>query len=226
MIQDARHFLISSDYPMDFIVWEGNGQVSSYNYHQTTDTVKHNLPYTPLVFGQFSLDGGNTWFPAQVNDYYTNKIDFWVESDATNVYVHCTALENNAKTATYRLWAFAPANSAGRATTPSQSNLFYLDSDSNYSKLVKAGVWDIQSGDRKTIYNHNLGYIPEVMVWLETSDGKIRDGQSVFSGKTEYWPIQYMQIDENNLYAEFSSNTQGMVTFSKVHYRIYGDQNG
>lgn len=230
MAQDPRKFIVSSDYPMDFIIWNSEGEVTSQNLSPTTYTIAHGLPYTPLVFGQFSLDNGNSWLPLGINDFFTNKIDIYSESDNTNVYIHFTYLQSGTKTAKFRVWAFAPANASGIIQTPQQSsNVFHLDTDFNYSKLVHAGEWTIETGDRKTIYQHGLGYIPEVMAWLETNTGKISDARPVFSDHPEYWPEQYVQINNNNLYAKFSSanqGTTGTTIYTKVHYRIYGGENG
>lgn len=222
-----RQYIINSDYPMDFIVWGGTGSGSSSSYNQSIITIAHKLPFKPLVFGQFSLDSGATWMPMGLYDYFVNKIDIWVESDATNVYVNFTYLASGTKTVQFRLWAFAPSDADSSITIPSKSsNSFRLNSDFNYSKLVKADKWNIVTGSRQTIFAHGLGYVPEVMAWFETSNGRIRDAGSQFSGNTNYWPIQYVQVDSSNLYARFSSATIGSLSYVAVHYRIYGDLNG
>lgn len=222
-----RDYIVNSDYPMDFIVWGGTGNSTSSNYNQTVTTISHGLPFKPLVFGQFSLDNGATWMPMGLYDYFVNKIDIWIESDATNVYVNFTYLASGSKTIQFRIWAFAPADADASVVIPaSSSNDYRLNTDFNYSKLVKAGKWTITTGARQTIFSHGLGYTPEVMVWFETSNGRIRDAAAQFSGNTTYWPIQYTQIDNTALYARFTSTAIGSLNYTAVHYRIYGDLNG
>ena len=223
---DVRKFIINSDYPMDFIVWKGSGDVSSSGYNQSTITIAHGLNFTPLVFGQFSLDDGSTWFPLGLYDHYTNKVDIGAESDGTNVYVNFTCLDSGSKTAKVRLWGLAPSTADSSVTVPSGVNHFRLNSDFNYSKLVAAGRWPIQTGSRQTIYSHNLGYVPEVMTWVELSNGRIREPSPQFSNNTGYWPTQCTEIDDHALYGLYTSNSAGSETYTHIHYRIYGGQNG
>ena len=227
MVQDARKFLVSSDYPMDSVVWSTSGDIFSLAHNYTDVVISHGLPFIPLIIGQFSTDNGTTWIPftptSAMFGFYLDAV-----ADATNVTVTLSTSDANIS-AKYRMWAFAPSNASGQITPPEPTSNYILNSDYNYSKLVSAGIWNVVAGEEKVLYKHNLGYIPEVMVWGENSDGTIAQRLQTISSNTSYERSLYTRIDDTNLYGYASTgtlSTSGIGNTIKIHYRIYGDQNG
>lgn len=225
MAGDARKFIITSDYPMDFIVWNGEGQLTDIPGSGTsTYAMAHNLPYAPLPFGILSADDGETWEPfgPEHSGFWS-----WVESDEDNVTVYLST-RNDPVTIKFKLWGYAPSDTS--AYTDSwvgdvDENSFFIDSDFDYSKLVYAGKWDVEEGDKTVIYNHNLGYIPQVATWEEYDTGVVWDGgwQTSTDASKEF--TKYIQVDENNLYAQVSDvNASSMGELVRLHYRIYGNE--
>ena len=66
------------------------------------------------------------------------------------------------------------------------------------------------------------------MVWFENTDGVIYDWSSTISSDASKQDTQSINIDNNSLYATFSSLDIGgdYGTLAKIHYRIYADEIG
>lgn len=227
MARDPRNFIVETqDYPMDFIVGYWTTDISSSDYNVITKTVAHGLGYTPLLFGSYSLDNGSTWLPVGLNDYYTNQSDCWVEADATNIYVNFTNLKSGSRTAKVKLWGFMPTTADRANDAPDNANAFFLNTNFNYSKLVKAGRWGFSTGSNKLLATHDLGYKPEVLVWAETSNGRIAPLDIQFSNHTDWVPDHFVYVTDSGLYATNSSADYHSSTLNALHYRIYGAENG
>lgn len=229
MYQDVRNFLVTSDYPMDIIVWDYTGEIVANPGDERTVNLPHELPYAPLTFGIYSIDDGETWvsFGESVAD---NKLTVNSSSDGTNVTISYISLNSApAVTALYKVWAYAPAGSGASAPSIIGESRFHINTDYNYSKLVYAGTWDAQVGNDIVMYEHNLGYVPQAQYWLETTTGEIMNISPEFSSDTSREPTMCCYIDDNKIY--FSASTLDMDTYpesvlAKVHFRIYGDEVG
>jgi len=224
MLQDPRKFSVSSDYPMDFIVWYTEGTLTDTpDGGEQYAHIAHHLPYTPLVFGILSTDDGTTWeaFGPEHSGFWS-----WAEADSTEVRVALYA-RTDPVTIKFKLWGYPPSDGSGIVdiiNTGAQDNVYHIDSDLDYSKLVKAGVWDVVKGDRVVVYNHALGFIPQVATWQEYDSGIIWDGGCTTSTDTAKQFTSYVQIDENNLYAKVDGDvTSDYGKLIKIHYRIYGN---
>lgn len=228
MVQDARKFLVTSDYPMDFIVWSTNGNFSANAHEQKTLKIPHGLPFTPLLFGIYSSDNGATWqaFGAEAG---TDAGVFWtfIDSDTTNATVTIWA-RNVAVSIIFKIWAFAPSGTEATLAVPATESIFHLNVDYNYSKLAHTGEWTASVGNNVVLCNHNLGYIPRAMVWFEYESGEIEDCFSQVSSNTTKRANHSIGLDETALYANFSDLNIGgdYGNISKVHYRIYADEVG
>lgn len=227
MARDPRNFIVETqDYPMDFVIGYWATDISSSDYNVATKAIAHGLGYTPLLFGSYSLDGGSTWLPVGLNDYYTNQSDCWVEADATNIYINFTNLKSGSRTATVKLWGLMPTTADRANNAPANTNNFHLNTLFNYSKLVVAGRWSFSTGSDKLLAIHNLGYKPEVLVWAETSNGRIAPFDIQISNHTDYVANNYVYATTMGLYTTNSSASYHSSTLSALHYRIYGAENG
>lgn len=209
------NYIVHSDYPMDEIVWTSEGMASSSSMSGTDTVITHGLPFAPLVFGQFSLDG-STWYPMNMEGFYTIKMTVSLFSDKQNVRINVIT-NRGAVTIRYRLWAFAAAGEQHKLPRIASANQFRFNTGYNYSKLVKAGVWNVVEGNEQVIYAHNLGYIPSVMAWQEESGGVI---QSVPQSDGDYQQ-KNVTVTDNELRGRFGA----YINPAKIHYRIYGGQN-
>lgn len=226
MAINPRAFIVNSHYPMDFVVGYWTGTVTSSSYNVATLTFSHGLGYTPLIFGMYSLDGGTTWMPIGLNDYYTNQADCWGQANSSQIKISFTALASGSKTAQVKVWGLMPSTASRKNNTPAQTNPYNLNTrDYDYSKLIAAGRWSATTGSTK-IYSHNLGYVPEAMVWAETSDGYITPFDPTYCTQTAYIPAQWADITTDGLWVYLSSLDYHSSTITALHYRIYGAQNG
>lgn len=227
MARDPRNFIVNTqDWPMDFVVGYWETTATSSNYDQTIVQIAHALRYPPLLFGVYSLDDGATWMPVGLNDYYTNQADCWVEADDVKIYVNFTCLASGSKTAKLKLWGLMPTTADQSNIVPSNANVFFLDTrDYDYSKLVAAGRWSFQTG-QNTVVAHNLGYIPEALVWAETSNGRIAPFDITWSSNTSYIGDNYVYLTTSELISKQTSSDYHADSISYLHYRIYGARNG
>ena len=167
---DARKFILNSDYSTPAFVakWEGSYTISANGY--LDPSFNHNLPFTPLVVGQWSLNPNfqpaydistqNGWFVGvqfnQVAGSTSSKIVFKLTNDY-----------GSSRTYYYRLFSFAPSDYDGDIPAIEDATNFRLNSDFNYPKLYAYGHSNLTTAD--FIVNHNLGYIPQARVWIYDS---------------------------------------------------------
>lgn len=221
MVQDARNFIVSSDYPMDYIIWNTVGDAQADAHEHKTISIPHNLGFAPLLFGMYSQDNGQTWTPfgPEADGFYISLV-----SDSQNTGIEILA-RSNPVSIKYKIWAYAQADINAVFDTINSEDNFVINSDYNYSKLFSAGAWDAEESENAIIFQHNLGYVPQIVVWYEFQNGKIYDGFSNISDDTSVQDQQAISVDNNNVYASFSTldigGDYGILT--KVHYRVYAD---
>ena len=223
MVQDARKFLVSSDYPMDLVAWSYSGEVAVQANAWSTINIPHGLPFKPLFFGLYSIDGGDTWVALDVE--IEGGAALYSQADSTNVTIEIHSRVTT--TILYKLWAYAPFGANAQVPTPSSENDFRVNSDHDYLKLVKSGTWRAEVGMGIGFYNHNLGYKPWVMIWLEMTDGTIQLPLFVRSEDSSIDPNRYISVDNTALRANFTSLNIGSIgTLYQIHYRVYADEIG
>lgn len=223
MVQDARKFLISSDYPMDLVVWSTSGEKVVAAQSWSTLDILHGLPFKPLFFGLYSIDGGNTWVALDVG--IANGADLYPQADSTKVSIEIHSRVQT--TLKYKIWAYAPSNASSEITPPSSENTFRINSDRDYLKLVKADIWNAVAGEDTVFYNHNLGYKPWAMMWFEYTDGTIHPPLFVKSGNASLSPNRCVSVDDNSLRASFTTLAiNADDTLKAIHYRVYADEIG
>ena len=207
---DARNFLINTDYPMDKIIYMASGSFSlGANGAGYTANVAHGLSFTPLLIGTWSTSSSFTvshecfWSGWEGVDI--NSIIMSISSDGTNTKLFAINGSNSAATTIYwRVYGFMPSNiNLDVSYTASLSSNFQLNSDYNYTKLIPE-LTGIATAAATTTITHNLGYRPQVIIW-------IKDG---------------MELEQRNIsgYAKVTTTTVVITAPSNdVHYRIYAD---
>jgi hypothetical protein len=199
MATDPRDFLINSDYEMDKIVYFTTGTITA----GSSDTIAHNLSFTPMVFGVFATDSDFTdthVLPFSAHDGEA----FTLSADNTNVNI---AYDNQDPTASvyYCIMGFEPDGSTADAPATSQyAGSLIIDTEYNYCKLYSNGY---VNGDADTTITHDLGYLPQIMAWTELNG--------------EYEPTNTSNIEITTTDINFNYAGAG---YDKVHYRIYYDE--
>lgn len=208
MAVDPRNFLLNTDYEMDKIIYFSEGSVDTGQ----TVTLSHGLSFIPLVFGVCAFNSDFSDSRTIPYNYTTasNSITFDIQSTATNVSLTFSDQSGSQSKMYYRIYGFEPTNSsAAVAPTNEHAKKFVLNTDYNYCKLYKKGI---QNGDGSVA--HNLGYIPQVLVWREASNAIYPVEQSTPSDPISNYPEQ-VQVTTQNI---------SFQNIGKAHYRIYYDE--
>ena len=174
MASDPNNFLLTTDYPLDKVVYLKSGFFSMGATTTGTESVTHGLPFTPLVAGYWSLtpdfsinyEFGNGTFPSgSLGDLFQRQISS-ISATSTIVKMDWSNI-STATTVYYRIYAFEP-NTSTAALLPisSQGDVFALSTDFNYLKLLEASSAVPGTAATYTV-SHNLGYIPQVLAWYE-----------------------------------------------------------
>lgn len=213
---DPREFLLNTDYEMDKIIYFKSG---SLNANQQID-VSHNLGFTPLLFGVCAFNSDFT-DPRGIPYEYTtqgNRITFDARSFSNKITLAYDNFAEGAPKMYYRLYGFEPSDSHAKVgATSKYSKQFILNTDYNYCKLCKKGT--LPGSDTQTV-NHNLGYIPQVLVWGESSYGtSIIDHSNGWNDPMTNLPFG-VAVTNKQLITKYP----GLTAFNKIHYRIYYDE--
>ena len=213
---DPREFLLNTDYEMDKIIYFTEGDLTT-NDAYIERSIPHKLSFTPLVFGvcAFNSDFSDPRSLPFEEVSQDNTITLDLSADSSVVKLVYTNFQTTK--IYYRVYGFEPSNSKAKVgKTAGHAKDFILNTDYNYCKLYKVGT---VGGNIDTTINHNLGYIPQVLAWAESSNGYI----TPIENNTWYNPI----LNQPNGIAVSTSS----VTFkysgygaNKIHYRIYYDE--
>ena len=209
-MSDPRKFLISSDYPMDKIAYMKAGAITLTGGNSQIEIV-HELPFTPLVMGSWSLTpdfSSSREFGKLI--YASPSIDRVIlDADATSLGINAHFADDGTKIIYYLIYAFAPSDYTGEVVALSINTGFRMDSRLNYMKLYAEDVVDM-SGASPVAINHNLGYLPRVLVWVE-ADG-IVEKVAYDDIISQLYKLTNTQLIINNSYY-----------YNRAHYRIYCD---
>ena len=166
---DPNDFLLNTDYELDKIILVKTGDfIQSAN-------IKHGLSFTPLVFGVWSTDKDftttNTLGPVPEESptpgAYTPPLGVGCRANDNKIMFYTAGEGNTTTRVYYRLYAFAPSKQNVNAPlTSSQAKQLILNTDYNYRKIKDQGEFT-QSNIN---YKHGLGYIPQVMAWIQYAD--------------------------------------------------------
>ena len=164
-------FLVSTDYPLDKIVYMTSGSfvLPGYSGLGTITQVPHFLPFRPLVIGTWSTDANFTTSKECFAPIYTDIDGTYVEASADNTYVYLNGINYIVgaanKTIYFRVYGFMPSDvNLDAPYTSATADSFELSTDFNYTKLYYN---DIIPATATATITHNFGYRPQVIAWLK-----------------------------------------------------------
>lgn len=228
IVANVPGFSQDTDYPFDKAILEATGSYTiAASSSDTRLTLPHGLPFTPLMGGNWSLsaDFSTTYefstgtfpstVPGQVFETIANTF-----ADSSNVYISADNTSSTSKTIYYRVYGFQPStDTSSVASIANAGDVFILNTDYNNTKLYLADI--TQLPDTTAAINatevdvvHNLGYIPQVLAWVEAN------------GFTFPTPCSHSLSSQTNVAVGTAGIAflipAGNVT-QRAHYRIYVD---
>lgn len=217
---NPRDLLLSTDYPLDKVIFLGTHQVTLGSFDIQTVTPNHNLGFTPLLSGQWSLTSdfsvayGINAGPAIGMG---RSFDTSIAANNTNLWIETQNRTESTATVYYRLFGFVPSNvNPTAAFTAIQSDPYVINTDYNYMKLLRADSVNIADNGTYT-YNHNLGYYPKVMVW--NYNAYANGIMPTFVNDADAGALTRVTITTNSLII-----THTIGSTNNFHYRIYADE--
>lgn len=233
-----RNFKISSEQPTDIIVLFLEGQAT---FEFNSFTVAHDLGFAPLIFGfwsetedftspiPFSMSPGINYYDPTDQTYKTLFDAIQVTASTTEISFY--ARQTTSHPVYYRIYAFMPTDlDLDAATTSQHAEKFIINSDYNYRKVFMAGDvllerdTSVQPVSIKPVtINHNLGYKPQVMVWVGQSTGSIQQFQASQFANTQL-RIRKEAVEVNEQSVIITAPFPQSVGDYKAYYRIYYDE--
>lgn len=213
-MSDPRDFLLNTDYELDKIILVETGSFVGRK------DISHDLGFAPMPFGVWSTDQDFTTVntigvtDSDVHPSYTPRLGVWCRADDNKIRIASDGDGSESTTIYYRLYAFEPPNN--NSDVPSTSGLaktFVLNTDYNYRKLMATGTFTQDNQE----YAHNLGYLPQVMAWVD------------YRGWDPDYGIEpYMSASDftNSKITVTSSKIQAghLLSGAKIYWRIYYDE--
>ena len=222
---DFTKYNIHSDYNTDEIILCEEENLTEASSGYWTISIPHDLGFKLLCFALIQLNNDGLWLSAE-NTTATNAIGMVVVSYSNRVDIHVTtplgAVVSSVKA---RVFGLLPSDQLNaNITPPTALGKFNINSDYKYDQLVAEGIYEISNNNaEQTLCEHNLGYIPRVMVWQEEVGGdNIRPLDPFYS---RYFNIiltdfRGLRITDSKLLMTYRST--GTLPALKIHYRIYG----
>lgn len=234
-------FVFNSDYPMDKVVFFSYGSTtipakSGSTWGEKTVTVQHDLPFIPLPQAVWATSDAftDTCGVDPMPDKYGMDT---VKADSSSVTIKFVNGEANAKTVYYRIYGLMPENATQEAAKNSrQSSALIFDTDKVYAPLIFSGVITEDINTTNVAYvnvthgfkeyqgqagrveiEHNLGRLPYVLFWLESSGTIEITGAPDFLYGFPEQQYNYVTDKKCNFYAAYSDGQ------SKWHVRIYAN---
>lgn len=222
---DPRNFLVISDYPLDKIIYLYEGQLTAAAGGFATASIPHDLPFAPLIVGNWSTSP--LWSvtyeqqsgPIAPNNNYSPILygfDVTSNNSASNITL-TNYISGAPVTAYYRLYGFQPSNSNVDLLATNDADNFILNTEYNYTKLLSANTASIAESfsiDQFVTVTHNLGYIPQVIYWIERSNLIERGAQTTPNGSA----ISCRVTSDSVIF----KSSQALA--ATLHYRIYIDE--
>lgn len=232
IVANATKFLLHSDYPNDKLVYKGQGNIVVPAFTSGTTGEAHGLPYTPLVYGSFSLsaDYSSLYLPnsgplsaAPLTSGVVFDATVIVYADATRVLYDVYNYTASPVTFYVSTHGMQPASSTANSPSISSRDRFKFSSDYNTVKILKSGYFDQAAGSGSPVtvnIPHNLGSDAQYMAWIELSGlGIILPSTYGDAGLYQSSDVS-IAIDASNLMFYFSGSNPAY----RLHYRIYLDQ--
>ena len=223
---NPRNFIINTDYPVDHVVYIKDLVVP---FSSTGIEIEHGLGFAPLLMGLFSTDDWNTSMPIDTPASSGDNIGN-LQTETTQRVIRLINYGRLNRPVKARLFGLMPSNVNIDVIPPKiRYSNFNFNTDFNYSKLVKAGVFNANwNSGENIVYHHGLGYIPEVEAWQEDNSGVVKKFFNIYDPNG----VNFSSMGSRIVYAkittqDFIIRTDGSnQDITKIHYRIYGDQNG
>lgn len=227
-IQKAKNFLLTTDFPLDKVIYLNSGSVTiNFPTAGQQIVIPHNLPFTPLVSGSWALNPtfstlyeyGSGTFPSNDIGSSVFNISMDIKADTTNITILPTNVSGSSFILYYRVFGLQPSdNNSDLLPTASSGDNFVLNTDYNYTKLYLNDVILNATTGTYTVL-HNLGYLPQVMAWVEDTGYTI--------------PIDVSEApDTFGIYVTCIVNTTSIqfivpafLTIDRIDYRLYIDEN-
>lgn len=160
---DTRN--LNTDYPMDKIIYMTSGSYTQAGGGSTISTIAHNLPFRPLLVGNWSTSADFSTTNEMFSPVYAD-IDgtyLLVFSNDTNAVISGFKATAGNQTIYYRIYGLMPSDVDEDApATASVADNVVLNTDYNYTKLYYD---ELVPAAATTTITHNFGYRPQVMAW-------------------------------------------------------------
>lgn len=164
MVQDARNFKYSSDYPMPYFVYKTTKEIQVNAKSSASIEFNHDLNFIPLLIGYWSesedFDSTNDINNPVLGDNYAS---ISVVANNNSIKISASNSANSSKKFYVRLWGYMPPDSNSSSTPVFDTTRYFFDTDYDYLELAKYGT-AMRTGSPIEIV-HNLGYIPQCRVW-------------------------------------------------------------
>jgi len=213
IIQNARDFLFSSDFPNDKIIKGDSGSFTVGAYNSAFPEIAHPFTFAPLYILKWSTNPNFDNSFDEIGVSTLDNIQLNGQTDTSKLYLFANNNNGSAVTFYWRVLYFMPPDvMASALPTTKDFEDFNFNTDYNYPKIYLEDR--ANSSDASII--HGLGYYPQVEVWYMRTDGKLIhlvDNELAFPFKPS------ADITTSTLTLENNSTS-----VAYWYYRIYADE--
>lgn len=224
---NANNLLLSSDYPLDKIVYITTGSfVVPYPVAGFTYSINHGLPFIPLVNGSWDVTPS---FSTNYN-FYTGTVpssnpavlfnlELDVSADANNIVILPINVSGSSTIVYYRIYALEPSDSSANiSSTASSGDSFVFNLGYNFTKLFKDGLITGVTHPGTYVVRHGLGYPPQVLSWSTDITGTLYPIDYTSWG---FGDVSNLAVAVDSTNVTFTSGSTSLIT--RIDYRIYAD---
>jgi hypothetical protein len=228
MVQDARKFQYSSDYPQPLVTYRNQITLNAPTGEtETLIKVAHGLPYVPLFLGKVSEYSDFRTCQDITSEVGSDSNTTFMWADATYFYFIIFHQSNVAVTEYVRVVAFVPPDYTGDISLVTNDTKFRFNSDYDYVGLYKQGTLEAGS---QTVVSHDLGYAPQCRAWTRSNvyipdrpDIDFYAYGTVSPGITTYTNsgvTAFSSVATNSEYI-IARRSDGQEYLDKTYYHIY-----
>ena len=189
MVQNPSVFSFSTDYITPYVTYKTEGSIFNPNGEEFNGClkIKHNLPYTPLLFGIWSLNQDFSNSHSVLPDRIGVDDGFFSALSDDN-YIYIKAYNNSSRaTYYYKLYAYSPPDVEVDKPPYQDTTNFLFNTDNRYLQLYQYGK--VKPTGRIAEVYHSLGYTPVYKIWKTFNIDFWQSGQGVVTiraiGNTE-----------------------------------------